>query len=148
MLVKPLVHQGLLVLILFMYSNVQDDSALLTCIWMLFTCYLHVAVIPYMHYSRQSSMQKRGCVVAKLMAKLLAKSGMPPSSIITLFTLAQDHRFHCVHILAGICHILTLDLQHKEIHGFFDMPLDNLRASPVIINYIKHQVCQRGRCIQ
>ena len=36
--------------------------------------------------------------------------------------------------------MLTVDLHHKELHGFFDMPVDNLRASPIVINYIKHEV--------
>ena len=57
----------------------------------------------------------------------------------------------CVRLPAGISHVLTVDLHHKELHGFFDMPVDNLRASPVVINYIKHEVhCCReggsGRC--
>ena len=36
---------------------------------------LSLAVIPYMPYSRQNRMQKRGCIVAKLMANMLAKAG-------------------------------------------------------------------------
>lgn len=46
----------------------------------------------------------------------------------------------CACVSAGISHILTVDLHHKELHGFFDMPVDNLRASPIVINYIKHEV--------
>ena len=33
-----------------------------------------------------------------------------------------------------------MDLHHKEIHGFFDMTLDNLRASPCLLSYIKEHV--------
>lgn len=73
-----------------------------------------IAVIPYMPYSRQNRMQKRGCIVAKLMANMLAK--------------------------AGISQIITMDLHHKEIHGFFDMTLDNLRASPCLLSYIKEHI--------
>ena len=40
--------------------------------------------------------------------------------------------------------MLTVDLHHKELHGFFDMPVDNLRASPIVINYIKHEVRAAG----
>ena len=47
---------------------------------------------------------------------------------------------HSVRLPAGISHVLTVDLHHKELHGLFDMPVDNLRASPIVINYIKHEV--------
>lgn len=33
-----------------------------------------------------------------------------------------------------------MDLHQKEIQGFFDMPVDNLRAAPFLINYIEHKV--------
>ncbi|OTF71835.1 phosphoribosylpyrophosphate synthetase-associated protein-like, partial [Euroglyphus maynei] len=33
--------------------------------------------------------------------------------------------------------IITVDLQHKEIQGFFDIPVENLRASPFIIQHIQ-----------
>lgn len=33
-----------------------------------------------------------------------------------------------------------MDLHQKEIQGFFDIPVDNLRASPFLIQYIKEQV--------
>lgn len=46
-------------------------------------------------------MRKRGSIVAKLMAQNLSK--------------------------AGFCHIITLDLHQKEIQGFFECPVDNLR---------------------
>ena len=37
-------------------------------------------------------------------------------------------------------HLITMDLHQKEIQGFFDMPVDNLRASPFLIDYIQHRV--------
>lgn len=37
-------------------------------------------------------------------------------------------------------HLITMDLHQKEIQGFFDMPVDNLRAAPFLINYIEHKV--------
>ena len=34
-----------------------------------------IAVIPYLPYSRQCKMRKRGCITAKLVAKLLCNAG-------------------------------------------------------------------------
>jgi phosphoribosylpyrophosphate synthetase len=73
-----------------------------------------IGVIPYLPYSKQSKMKKRGCIVSKLVAKMLTKAGMT--------------------------HLITMDLHQKEIQGFFDMPVDNLRASPFLINYIQHKI--------
>jgi len=33
-----------------------------------------------------------------------------------------------------------MDLHQKEIQGFFDVPIDNLRGSPFLIQYIQDQV--------
>ena len=41
---------------------------------------------------------------------------------------------------AGLTHIITMDLQQKEIQGFFDIPVDNLRASPFLLQYIQESV--------
>lgn len=73
-----------------------------------------IGVIPYLPYSKQSKMRKRGCIVSKLVAKMLSKAGMT--------------------------HLITMDLHQKEIQGFFDMPVDNLRASPFLIDYIQNQI--------
>jgi phosphoribosylpyrophosphate synthetase len=73
-----------------------------------------ICVIPYLPYSKQSKMKKRGCIVSKLIAKMLTKAGMT--------------------------HLITMDLHQKEIQGFFDVPVDNLRASPFLINYIENRV--------
>ncbi|XP_033630079.1 phosphoribosyl pyrophosphate synthase-associated protein 2-like isoform X1 [Asterias rubens] len=73
-----------------------------------------VGVIPYLPYSKQSQMRKRGSIVAKLLATMLCKSGLD--------------------------HIITMDLHHKEIQGFFDVPVDNLRASPFILQYIQEHI--------
>lgn len=73
-----------------------------------------VGVIPYLPYCKQSKMRKRGCIVSKLLAQLMVKSG---------FT-----------------HIITMDLHQKEIQGFFNCPVDNLRASPFLIQYICESV--------
>ncbi|XP_015512234.1 phosphoribosyl pyrophosphate synthase-associated protein 2 isoform X1 [Neodiprion pinetum] len=70
-----------------------------------------VGVIPYLPYSKQCKMRKRGCIVSKLLAKMMCKS--------------------------GLTHVITMDLHQKEIQGFFDCPVDNLRASPFLLQYIQ-----------
>lgn len=73
-----------------------------------------VGVIPYLPYSKQCKMRKRGCIVTKLLAKMMCK--------------------------AGLTHIITMDLHQKEIQGFYDCPVDNLRASPFLLQYIQESV--------
>ncbi|KAA3675961.1 uncharacterized protein DEA37_0014803 [Paragonimus westermani] len=73
-----------------------------------------IAVVPYLPYSKQSKRRKRGPITCKLLAKMLCSS--------------------------GINHMITLDLHSKEIQGFFDVPVDNLRASPFLIKYIETYV--------
>ncbi|TNN59995.1 Phosphoribosyl pyrophosphate synthase-associated protein 1 [Liparis tanakae] len=75
-----------------------------------------IGVIPYFPYSKQCKMRKRGSIVCKLLAAMLAK--------------------------AGLTHIITMDLHQKEIQGFFSFPVDNLRASPFLIQYIQEEVRQ------
>ncbi|CAH8578432.1 unnamed protein product [Schistosoma rodhaini] len=70
-----------------------------------------IAVVPYLPYSTQSKRRKRGPITSKLVAKMLCAS--------------------------GINHLITLDLHSKEIQGFFDVPIDNLRASPFLTKYIE-----------
>ncbi len=64
--------------------------------------------------SKQSKQKKRGCIAMKLVARMLVK--------------------------AGLTHLITIDLHQKEIQGFFDIPVDNLRASTFLIEYIQEQV--------
>jgi len=73
-----------------------------------------VGVIPYLPYSKQCKMRKRGCIVTKLLAKMMCKS--------------------------GLSHVITMDLHQKEIQGFFDCPVDNLRASPFLLQYIQENI--------
>ncbi|MEO1705954.1 MAG: ribose-phosphate diphosphokinase, partial [Pseudomonadota bacterium] len=64
------------------------------------------AVIPYFGYARQDRRTKaRTPITAKLVANMLAE--------------------------AGIERVLTMDLHAAQIQGFFDIPVDNLYASPV-----------------
>ncbi|CAG2245454.1 phosphoribosyl pyrophosphate synthase-associated protein 1-like [Mytilus galloprovincialis] len=73
-----------------------------------------IGVVPYMPYSKQCKMRKRGSIVCKLMATLLGKS--------------------------GLTHIITMDLHQKEIQAFFDISIENLRASPFLIDYIEQSI--------
>lgn len=59
-------------------------------------------------------MYKRGCIVSKLLARMMVN--------------------------AGVNHLVTMDLHQKEIQGFFDIPVDNLRASPFLLQYITQNV--------
>lgn len=40
----------------------------------------------------------------------------------------------------GLTHLITMDLHSKEVQGFFDIPVDNLRASPFLLQYIQESV--------
>lgn len=73
-----------------------------------------IGVIPYFPYSKQCKMRKRGSIVCKLLASMLAR--------------------------AGLTHIITMDLHQKEIQGFFTFPVDNLRASPFLLQYIQEEI--------
>jgi ribose-phosphate pyrophosphokinase len=70
------------------------------------------AVIPYYGYARQDRKdQPRVPITAKLVANLIT--------------------------MAGANRVLTMDLHAGQIQGFFDIPLDHLFASPVLIDYFK-----------
>ena len=72
------------------------------------------AVIPYFGYSRQDRKSSpRSPISAKLVANLITQ--------------------------AGADRVLTLDLHAGQIQGFFDIPLDNLFASPGFSKDIKER---------
>jgi ribose-phosphate pyrophosphokinase len=72
------------------------------------------AVLPYYGYARQDRKDKpRVPISARLVAALLET--------------------------AGADRVLTLDLHAAQIQGFFDIPVDHLFASPVMIEYFKAQ---------
>lgn len=72
------------------------------------------AVIPYFGYARQDRRAKaRTPISAKLVANMLVKS--------------------------GIERVLTMDLHAAQIQGFFDIPVDNLYASPIFALDVKEQ---------
>lgn len=73
------------------------------------------AVIPYFGYARQDRKDKpRVSLTAKLVANLIT--------------------------VAGANRVITVDLHASQIQGFFDIPVDHLYASPVIIEYIKEKM--------
>ena len=71
------------------------------------------AVIPYFGYARQDRRTKaRTPITAKMVANMM--------------------------VSAGIERVLTLDLHAAQIQGFFDIPVDNLYASPIFALDIRH----------
>ena len=72
------------------------------------------AVIPYFGYARQDRKSgSRTPISAKLVANLITQ--------------------------AGVDRVMTLDLHAGQIQGFFDIPTDNLFASPVMVRDIKER---------
>jgi ribose-phosphate pyrophosphokinase len=67
------------------------------------------AVIPYFGYARQDRRPRatRVPITAKLVANMIAS--------------------------AGVSRLLTVDLHADQIQGFFDIPVDNVYASPVLL---------------
>lgn len=73
------------------------------------------AVIPYYGYARQDrKVSPRVPISAKLVADLIST--------------------------AGASRVLTLDLHAGQIQGFFDIPVDNLYATPVIFKHIRENL--------
>ena len=72
------------------------------------------AVLPYYCYARQDRKDKpRVPISAKLVADLLET--------------------------AGASRALTLDLHAPQIQGYFNVPVDHLYASPVLVDYFRHK---------
>ncbi len=70
-----------------------------------------VAVIPYFGWARQDRKDKpRVCIGAKLVADLLS--------------------------VAGINRLITMDLHADQEQGFFDVPVDHLYASTIMLPYV------------
>ncbi|MFQ5992571.1 MAG: ribose-phosphate diphosphokinase [Nitrospiraceae bacterium] len=70
------------------------------------------AVIPYFGYARQDRKdQPRVPISAKLMADLITTAGA--------------HR------------VITMDLHAGQLQGFFNIPVDNLYASPVLLDHVR-----------
>lgn len=72
------------------------------------------AVVPFYGYSRQDRKSKpREPITAKLVADLITVSGAD--------------------------RVLTMDLHAPQIQGFFDIPVDNLYAIPIIASYFREK---------
>ncbi len=70
------------------------------------------AVVPYFGYARQDrKVEPRVPISAKVMANIIQ--------------------------VTGADRLLTMDLHADQIQGFFDVPVDNLFATPIAIDYIK-----------
>ena len=69
------------------------------------------AVMPYFPYSRQSKKKShRGAITARMLANLMS--------------------------VAGVDHVITVDLHASQMQGFFGKPVDNLFAEPLIARWI------------
>jgi ribose-phosphate pyrophosphokinase len=75
------------------------------------------AVIPYFGYAKQEKKTSgREPISAKLVSNLL--------------------------VTAGAQRILTIDLHAPAIEGFFDIPVDHLRAGPMLADYFRQQLLE------
>ena len=73
------------------------------------------AVIPYFGYARQDrKVVPRTSISAKLVSNLITN--------------------------AGADRVVTVDLHARQIQGFFDIPVDNLFATPIFAKHIKRKI--------
>ena len=73
------------------------------------------AVIPYFGYARQDrKVVPRTAISAKLVSNLITK--------------------------AGADRVVTVDLHAGQIQGFFDIPVDNLFATPIFVRHVKKKI--------
>jgi len=73
------------------------------------------AVIPYFGYARQDrKVAPRTSISAKLVSNLITK--------------------------AGADRVVTVDLHAGQIQGFFDLPVDNLFATPIFARHVKRNI--------
>ncbi len=73
------------------------------------------AVMPYFGYARQDrKVAPRAPITARLVADLIQASGVE--------------------------RVLTMDLHAGQIQGFFNIPVDNLYAQPVLLKYIRENL--------
>jgi len=74
------------------------------------------AVIPYFGYARQDRRPRsaRVAISARLVANMLQQ-------------------------VAGVDRVLTMDLHADQIQGFFDIPVDNIYASPILLTDLQNK---------
>ncbi|KAI9225564.1 MAG: phosphoribosyltransferase-like protein [Piptocephalis tieghemiana] len=80
------------------------------------------AIMPYFPYSKQSKKKKqRGAITAKLVASMLG--------------------------VAGVDHVITMDLHASQMQGFFHRPVDNLYAEPSVAKWIREHIPDWQNCV-
>ena len=80
------------------------------------------AVLPYFGYARQDRKTKpRVAITAKLVSDII--------------------------VCAGANRVLTMDLHAGQVMGFFNVPVDNLYAMPVLLNYVREHYFGKDICI-
>lgn len=80
------------------------------------------AVLPYYGYARQDrKVLPRVPITAKLVADLITA--------------------------AGANRVLTMDLHAGQIQGFFDIPVDNLYAAPILLDYFRKNGIHGEDCV-
>ncbi|KAK5112217.1 hypothetical protein LTR62_004378 [Meristemomyces frigidus] len=73
------------------------------------------AVMPYFPYSRQSKKKThRGAITARMLANLMA--------------------------VAGVNHVITVDLHASQSQGFFKCPVDNLVGEPLLSKWLRQNI--------
>lgn len=71
--------------------------------------------MPYFPYSRQSKKKThRGAITARMLANLMK--------------------------VAGVDHVITIDLHAVQMQGFFKCPVDNLIAEPLLAKWIRQNI--------
>ncbi|KAJ1982925.1 ribose-phosphate pyrophosphokinase 1 [Dimargaris xerosporica] len=100
-------------------ANLVNDS-IMELLIMIHSCRIAsarkiTAVLPYIPYSKQSKKKKkRGPITAKLLANMLS--------------------------VAGVNHVITMDLHASQMQGFYQKPIDNLYAEPCIARWIRQHI--------
>lgn len=99
-------------------GNINDclmDSLIITRACRTASARRITAVLPNFPYARQDKKDRsRAPITARLIAKMLE--------------------------VAGINHLITMDLHASQIQGFFNVPVDNLYAEPSMLRWIQGNV--------
>ena len=76
---------------------------------------IYELVLPCFPYARQDKKDKsRAPISARLIANMITR--------------------------AGADHVITMDLHASQIQGFFNIPVDNLFAEPLLLRYIRENI--------
>uniref|UniRef100_A0AC34GTA2 Ribose-phosphate pyrophosphokinase N-terminal domain-containing protein n=1 Tax=Panagrolaimus sp. ES5 TaxID=591445 RepID=A0AC34GTA2_9BILA len=101
--------------------NIQGsvNSDVIEALMLNYACFTAAAksitlILPYLPYCTQSRMHGRSGVPLNLLAAIVKSS--------------------------GVCRVVSIDLYRKELQGFFQLPVENLRASPFLIRAIQENI--------